>query len=527
MPTTPPPLYLTQALHRAMQCSPRAVATVFQGRTRTYGELGERVARLAGGLRRLGVQPGDRVGVLALNADRTLEYYLAVWWAGGVVNPVNTRWSVAEMAHSLDDCATHILFVDDQFLATADALRAAARAVTTWVYMGERQAPTGMTEYEALVRESEPVPDALRGGDDLAGVFYTGGTTGRPKGVMLSHAALVINAQVSMLGAFFDDSARLLQVAPLFHLAGLSFLLRGVLMGCEQIILPGFSVDGMLAAIERDRATNLMAVPAMLQMLVDDPRTAQADLSSVRFVGYGASPITEALLERAFATFPQAEFAQGYGMTELSAGVSYLTRHYHSPEGRKLGKLASAGQALSGIDLRVCDSDGREVPRGTVGELTVRSPCVMQGYWNLPEQTAAALRDGWMHTGDAARMDDDGFVFIVDRYKDMIVSGGENIYCAEVEGALARHPAVAAAAVIGVPDERWGEAVHAVVVRKPGSDADADAEALIAHCRDLIAGYKCPRSVAFVDALPISGAGKVMKYRLREPHWAGHARRVA
>jgi len=524
MQSMQPQLYLTQALHRAVQCSPRAVATVFQGRSRSYGELGERVARLAGALRRLGVQPGDRVGVLALNADRTLEYYLAVWWAGGVVNPVNTRWSVAEMAHSLDDCATSILFVDDQFLPVAAELRNAARAVGSWIYMGEGQAPVGMADCETLIRESEPVPDALRGGDDLAGVFYTGGTTGRPKGVMLSHAALVINAQVSMLGAFFDENARLLHVAPLFHLAGLSLLLRGLLMGCVQIILHVFSVEGMLGAIERERATNLMAIPAMLQMLVDDPRTAQADLSSVRFVGYGASPITEALLERAFAAFPQAEFAQGYGMTELSAGVSYLTRHYHSPEGRRLGKLASAGQALAGIDLRVCDSEGREVPRGTVGELTVRSPCVMQGYWNLPEQTAAALQDGWMHTGDAARMDEDGFVFIVDRYKDMIVSGGENIYCAEVEGALARHPGVAAVAVIGVPDERWGEAVHAVVVRRPAAEADADA--LIAHCRELIAGYKCPRSVEFVPALPISGAGKVMKYRLREPHWAGRARQV-
>jgi len=525
MQSVQPQLYLTQALHRAMQCSPRAIATVYQGRSRSYGELGERVTRLAGALRRLGVQPGDRVGVLALNADRTLEYYLAVWWAGGVVNPVNTRWSVAEMAHSLDDCATGILFVDPQFLPVAAELRSAARAVHTWVYLGEGQAPADMLDCETLIRESEPVADALRGGDDLAGVFYTGGTTGRPKGVMLSHAALVINAQVSMLGAFFDETARLLHVAPLFHLAGLSLLLRGLLMGCVQIILPGFSVEGMLGAIERERATNLMAIPAMLQMLVDDPRTAQADLSSVRFVGYGASPITEALLERAFAAFPQAEFAQGYGMTELSAGVSYLTRHYHSPEGRKLGKLASAGQALAGIDLRVCDGEGHEVPRGTVGELTVRSPCVMQGYWNLPEQTAAALHGGWMHTGDAARMDADGFVFIVDRYKDMIVSGGENIYCAEVEGALARHPGVAAAAVIGVPDPRWGEAVHAVVVCKPG--AEADAAALIAHCRELIAGYKCPRSVAFVAALPISGAGKVMKYRLREPHWAGHARRVS
>ena len=517
-------LYLTQALHRTVQLRPDATATLFQGRRRSYGELGQRVARLAGALQRLGLQPGDRVGLLALNSDRTLEFYLAVWWAGGVVNPVNTRWSAAEMVHSLDDCATAILCVDDQFAPLLAALRAQSTALRTCVYLGEAQAPDGAHDWERLLADSPPVADALRSGDDLAGVFYTGGTTGRPKGVMLSHAALAINAQISLLGAYFDEHARLLQVAPLFHLAGLSFLLRGVVAGCTQIIVPGFSVEAMLQAVERDRSTHLMAVPAMLQVLVDDPRTAAADLSSVQFVGYGASPVTEALLERAFAMFPRAAFAQGYGMTELSAGVSYLTSHYHTPEGRKLGKLSSAGQALAGVDIRIGDTDGNEVPRGEVGELMVRSPCVMQGYWNQPEQTAAALRNGWMHTGDAARMDAQGFVFIVDRFKDMVVSGGENVYCAEVEGALAGHGAVAAVAVIGIPSAVWGESVHAVVVRKAGAAVDADA--LIAHCRTLIAGYKCPRSIEFIDALPISGAGKVMKYKLREPHWAGHTRRV-
>ncbi|MDP9901079.1 long-chain-fatty-acid--CoA ligase [Variovorax ginsengisoli] len=517
-------LYLTQTLQRAVQLNPDATATLFRGRSRSYGELGQRVARLAGALHRLGMKRGDRVGMLALNTDRTLEYYMAVWWAGGVVNPVNTRWSANEMVHSLDDCGTAILFVDDQFLPLVDTLRTCSKALRTCIYMGEGRAPAGMADWETLLQDSEPVPDALRQGEDLAGVFYTGGTTGRPKGVMLSHSALALNSQISLLSAYFDERERLLQVAPLFHLAGLSFLLRGVVMGCTQVIVPGFTVDAVLEAIERDRITHLMAIPAMLQVLVDDPRTAAADLSSVRFVGYGASPITVPLLERAFAMFPQAEFVQGYGMTELSAGVSYLTSRYHTPEGRQLGKLASAGQALAGVDIRIGDGEGRELPRGEVGEIMVRSPCVMQGYWNLSEQTAAALRDGWMHTGDAGRMDAQGFVFIVDRFKDMIVSGGENVYCAEVEGALAGHPEVAAVAVIGVPSASWGESVHAVVVRRPG--ATADAEALMAHCRTLIAGYKCPRSIEFIEALPISGAGKVMKYKLREPHWAGQERRV-
>jgi len=508
-----------------MQLRPNAPAMRFKGCKRSYSELGERVARLAGALRAMGMAPGDRVGLLAANSDRTLEFYLAVWWAGGSINPVNTRWSVPEMAYSLNDCDTRILFIDDPFLALVDALRRQAPAVRTWAYIGRHEAPAGMADYEALIAGSAPVEDALRCGKDLAGVFYTGGTTGKPKGVMLSHESMVLNGQMLLLSSYLDDTARLLHVAPLFHLAGLTSLLRGILVGCEQIILPGFTIDGVLHAIEHEGATHLMVMPTMLQMLVDDPRSAQADLSGMCHVGYGASPITEALLERAFALFPHAQFVQGYGMTELCAAVTCLAPRYHTLEGRRLGRLTSAGQAITGIDIRICDAKGRELPLGEVGEIQVRSPCVMLGYWNLPEQTTQAMCDGWFRTGDAGRMSDEGFVYIVDRFKDMIVSGGENVYCAEVEGALAQHPAVAAAAVIGVPSQSWGEAVHAVVVRRP--DTQVDPRELIDHCHRLIAGYKCPRSVEFVDALPLSSAGKVLKFMLREVHWSGQTRGVS
>ncbi len=525
-------LYLTQALHRAVQQSPHAVATVYQGRTQTYAELHANVALLAGALRKLGVKPGDRVGMLALNSDRSLVFYLAVWWAGAVVNPVNTRWSVSEIVYSLDDCETHLLFVDDAFAPMCGELGVRSRALQTLVLMGEGMGegapPTAAHRWDDLLDAAEPVADVLRSGDDLAGVFYTGGTTGTPKGVMLSHQALVTNTLISLLAAPFGRAETLLHSAPLFHLAGLSFLLRGLAGACRQVILPGFTVDGAVQrTIAEERVTHVMMVPAMLQMLVDDPRTREADLSSVQWVGYGASPIAEGLLERAFAAFPRAEFVQGYGMTELSAGVSYLTAWHHTPAGRKSGKLASAGQALMGVDVRIVDAQGHELPRGSVGEIAVRSPCAMLGYWNQPQLSALALRGGWMHTGDAARMDGDGFIFIVDRFKDMVVSGGENVYCGEVENALSLHPAVAAVAVIGIPSEQWGEAVHAVVVRKAGAaHQQVEAADLLLHCHRLIAGYKCPRSVEFVDALPISGAGKVMKYKLREPHWAGRTRRV-
>ena len=515
----------TQSLHRAVQQFPDRVATVYQGRRQTYRELHARVTRLAGALQALGMRAGDRVGMLALNSDRTLEFYLAVWWGGGVVNPVNTRWSAAEIAFSLQDCETAILFVDDSFVPLLPTLRAQAPCLKTLLYVGEKPVPEGLLGAEQALAAAAPVPDAMRCGDDLAGVFYTGGTTGRPKGVMLSQEALAANSALSLLISPMDKDSVLLHSAPLFHLGGLSALMRGLVMGATQVFVPGFTPAGVIQAVREEGITGMMMIPVMLQFLVDDPAARDADWSSLRTVGYGASPISEALLERAFRMFPQAEFVQGYGMTELAAGVTYLTAEYHTAEGRQLGKLNSAGRALNGIDVCIVDVDGNEVPRGQVGEIAVRSPCVMSGYWNLPEATAQALRGGWMYTGDAARMDEDGFVFIVDRFKDMVVSGGENVYCGEVENALSRHPAVAAAAVIGVPHEQWGEAVHAVVVLRPG--AEATAAEIQAHCKELIAGYKSPRSVEFMAALPISGAGKVMKYKLREPHWEGRARSVA
>ena len=514
----------TQSLHRAVQQFPDRVATVYNGRRQTFRQLHDRVGRLAGALQTLGMRAGDRVGMLALNSDRTLEFYLAVWWGGGVVNPVNTRWSAAEIAFSLQDCATAMLFVDDSFVAMVPELQAQAPCLEKLLYVGEKTAPAGFLDTEQLLAAARPVEDALRSGDDLAGVFYTGGTTGRPKGVMLSQEALAANSVLSLIASPLDRDAVLLHSAPLFHLGGLSALMRSLVVGTTNVFLPAFTPGGVLKAIAEHRITSLMLIPVMLQFLLDDPAARDADLSSVRVVGYGASPISEALLERAFALLPQADFVQGYGMTELAAGVTYLTAEYHSAEGRKLGKLNSAGRALNGIDLRIVDVEGKEVPRGQVGEIAVRSPCAMSGYWNLPQVTAQALRDGWMFTGDAARIDEDGFVFIVDRFKDMVVSGGENVYCGEVEAALTRHPAVAAAAVIGVPHAQWGEAVHAVLVLRPG--VQATTEEIQAHCKTLIAGYKCPRSVEFVAALPISGAGKVMKYKLREAHWKDHRRAV-
>ena len=518
-------MYLTQGLRRSIQQTPRAVATVFQGRRRTFAELGDRVARLAGALRELGVQPGDRVGMLALNSDRYLEYYLGTYWAGGAVNPINTRWSAAEIAYSIDDCQTALMLVDDNFIGMVGELRERCPGLRAVVHVGDGPAPAGMLGYEALLAEARPVDDALRSGEDLAGVFYTGGTTGSPKGVMLSHRNLFTNSMAIVAEGAIARGCVGLHVAPMFRLADGCFMNAMLASGGCHVIVPRFEPIAVMEAIQNEQVDEVLLVPTMIQMLVDHPDIGRFRLGSLRNMLYGASPISERLLDRAMKALPEAGFTQLYGMTELSPMATILTQEMHREAGRKLGRHRSGGRAAMGCEVRVVDALGQEVARGEVGEVAVRGPGVMMGYWNKPTETASAVRDGWMFTGDGGRMDADGYVYIVDRIKDMIVTGGENVYSAEVESVVATHPGVAACAVIGVPNDQWGELVHVVVVRKPG--AEFDGQALIDHCKALIAGYKCPREVSFVDAMPLSGAGKILKTPLRAPYWAGRERKVA
>ncbi|MFI6284189.1 long-chain-fatty-acid--CoA ligase [Streptomyces sp. NPDC051018] len=478
------------------------------------------MTRLAGALRALGVDDGDRVAVLARNSDRYHESVLATWWAGGVVVPLNTRWSAAEVAFALGDAEPDVLVVDDALLPLLGAGEAVPGGVTV-VHAGDGAAPPGTLDYEELVEGHEPVADAVRRGQDIAGIFYTGGTTGRPKGVMLSHANLVISTlgiQATVRG--IHPGGRLLLFNPLFHAGGFGCWNYQNTFGGTQVILPGFEPLEALRAIERHRVTLMWIVPTMIQALLDHPERGKYDLSSIRHIQYGASPISPTLLRRALEAFPGSRFAQGYGMTELSPAATMLTPEDHEDESR----LDSVGRPVPFTELKVVDPDDAEVPRGQVGEIICRGGQVMLGYWRRPEEAAAALRGGWMHTGDAGYLDKDGYVHVVDRIKDMIVSGGENVYSAEVENALVQHPAVGSCAVIGVPDDTYGERVHAVVVLTPGHTVTA--EELRAHCKTLIAGYKSPRSAEFVASLPLSGAGKILKRELRAPHWSGRGRSV-
>jgi len=519
-------MYLTQSLHRAVQQHPQRIALRCGNRQHTFLTFADRVARLAGALQQLGMQDGDRVAMLALNSDRYLEYQMAVPWAGGVMNPCNIRWSAAEILYALDDSGSTILLVDETFRPMVEQFRGDARTLREVIYCGDGAVPAGMHGYEALIAATAPVPDALRRGDDLAGIFYTGGTTGFPKGVMLSHTNMVSSSLALHAEGMATPGGTYLHAAPMFHLADMAMSLMHCIEGNSHSFISAFNPEAVLDIIARDRVSCVLLVPTMIQMLVDHPAMRQPrDLGCLKTIIYGASPIAEAVLERAMAALPGVGFVQAYGMTELSPLATVNPAWFHTVEGRQAGKLRAAGRAGYCIELRIVDADGNEVPRGTVGEVVVPGPNVMQGYWNQPELTAAAVRDGWMHTGDGAWMDDDGFIFIADRLKDMIITGGENVYSGEVENAVAQHPAVAACAVIGIPSDQWGESVHAVVVCKPGQTvAAAD---LIAHCKTLIAGYKCPRSVELVDALPISGAGKVLKTKLREPFWRGRTRNVA
>jgi acyl-CoA synthetase (AMP-forming)/AMP-acid ligase II len=352
--------------------------------------------------------------------------------------------------------------------------------------------------------------------------LYTSGTTGLPKGARLTNRnyLAVFELVAATSGLSYEPGETALAAMPFFHVAGVNVALIALASGARSAILRDAAPQLILDTIGKERVNGAFLAPALIQMLMQAPGIESADLSSMRALSYGASPISEDLLRRASARF-RCEFVQFYGMTETCGAGTFLANADHDPA---KGKLRSCGAAWPGVELKIVAADGVEVPRGAVGEVVIRSPVVMKGYWNKPDATAAAIRDGWMSTGDAAYMDEDGYVFIYDRVKDMIVTGGENVYPAEVENALFGHPAIADAAVIGVPDDTWGEAVKAIVVLKVGAPPDqAD---IIAWARARIANFKTPKSVDFVDAIPRNLSGKILRRELREPYWKGRDRRV-
>lgn len=517
-------MQITQGIHRAVQVRGDATATVFGARRRTWRQHRDRVAAFAGGLRTLGLSAGDRVAIIAHNSDLYIEAFNAIAWAGGVSVPSNVRWTESEHEHAIRDSGAHILMVDAHFATIGARLAESCDCTLVLLDAEDTGAGGGAPSSDMLIRTTQPIVDACGHGDELCFILYTGGTTGRSKGVMLSHRGLIsgflaVNATVSA-----PPDQIFLHSAPMFHLAGATTVLAVTLTAGTHVVLPNFSPQTVIEAITRESVTSALLVPTMFAMLRDHLEKHPADLSSVRRIRYGASAISETLLNQAMKLFPNAEFQQGYGQTELSASVTVLEPRFHIVDGGK-SYLRSAGRPVVGVDVRVVNDGMQECPVGTIGEVVARTPGMMLGYWNLPALTDEVIVDGWVRTGDMGYFDEEGFLYIVDRLKDMIVTGGENVFSAEVENALHEHPAVAECAVIGVPDAKWGERVHAILRFREG--AAATFEQLEAHCRAVIAAYKCPRSFEVrQESLPLSAQGKVLKSDLRRPYWDQQQRKV-
>ncbi|MEJ2121269.1 MAG: long-chain fatty acid--CoA ligase [Alphaproteobacteria bacterium] len=518
-------MYLTQGLRRATKLTPHDTAIISDKRSFTWAELQDRVARLAGALHTLGLKPEDRIAMLSLNSDRYAEYYYGTFWAAGNVVPMNIRWSVPEHIYSIKDSEARFLIVDDMFAEAGQEIAKACPSIEFLIHAGDGPTPEGMLSYEALVEEAKPAEDAVRSGEDLAGIFYTGGTTGFPKGVMLPHRALWTSAMCFGAGVSMTAEDRQLHAAPLFHIAGSAMLFSVTTFGGSHAMIPGFEPKVFLKAVQDYDPTISLLVPTMIGMLLQDPALETTDTSNLQRLIYGASPITLSILKEAMEKMPETKFIHAYGQTELAPLVTLLGSDYHVLDGPKAEKIRSVGLPVVGVEVEIVDENDNEVPRGKVGELRVRGGTTMLGYWNKPEQTAATLKGGWVHTGDGGTMDEDGFITIVDRVKDMIITGGENVYSAEVENAIMQFPGLAECAVIGIPDPKWGEAVHAVVVPREGEEPDG--QDIIEHCRGLIAHYKCPHTVDIRrEPLPKSGAGKIQKFELRAPFWEGQDRQV-
>lgn len=515
----------TQILNQAVTAQPQRTATIFGDRQRTWRELGERVPRLAAAFQALGARQGDRIAALSLNSDRYLELFYAVPWAGAAFAPLNIRWSIAENVYALTDSGAQILLVDDSFADAGRQLQQLLPQVKTLVYMGEGPVPAGMLGYEDLVAAHAPVEDANRKDEDLYVIFYTGGTTAHPKGVAMTHKGVVFGcvAYLAMLPGIED--LRHLYVPGYFHFAGASPAWYVTMAGGTHVILPKFDPLLAMQAIGEHRVTNTVLVPTMVNMMMHHPEFKHHDLSSVQTCIYGGSPMPEALIQSAMALMPSWRFYQIYGMTETGGFATMLRWRDHLHTDTRASRLRSAGQPAPGVEVRVVQPDGQRCAPGELGEIIVRSDILMAGYLHNDSGTAAVLRDGWMHTGDAGYFDTDGYLYVADRVKDMIVSGGENVYSIEVERALFKHAAVREAAVIGIPSEQWGESVHAVVVLKDG--ASATAEDLMTFCRSLIGGYKVPRSIEFrAEPLPTTPVGKVRKNVLRDPYWKDRAQKI-
>ncbi|MFB3923290.1 MAG: fatty acid--CoA ligase [Terriglobia bacterium] len=526
------PLTPVRLKRHAAQIVGRKIGVVCEDLRFTYREFDERADRLSQALLNLGIRKGDRVAFLSFNCHRLLEAYYGVPQIGAILLPLNIRLSCEELTYILNDAAPCLLCFDPEFIPMLEAMRPQLKSIGNFVSLrGDRPAWAHPNSYDELLAAAEPREIDYRGIDEnsVAELFYTSGTTAHPKGVMLTHRNLYLHAFYVTTALRCDDAYVHLYTVPLFHVNSWGAPHTVSIVGGRHVMIRKFDPLNVLRLVHQERVTRLQMVPAMMIAMINHPDFSKYDLSSVKEVMLGGAPSNTALIREVEQKIPSCVAKGGYGLTETSPvlTIAHMKDHLKGdPEDLALKRKATAGYAIAGCEIRVVDIDDHDVrPDGTeIGEVIVRSDVVMGGYWNQPEDTARAIREDWFHTGDLAVVDEEGYILIVDRAKDMILSGGENIASAEIERVIYGHPAVLECAVIAVPDEQWGEVPKALVSLKSGQSA-TQAE-IIERCRTHLAGFKVPRSVEFLDALPKGGTGKILKKVLREKYWAGRIRRV-
>jgi long-chain acyl-CoA synthetase len=506
---------LLYCLRHAEKLHPHRIAVLDGGIRQTYSEFGQR-SRQGASFLLSRLDRGDRVAALLLNRPEYLELYFACHFAGLPIVPLNIRWGVEDFVFALNDSETRAIVLDERFSPLAPVLRQRCPSIQHYIFAGDGDVPDGMIALQPSIEAAAPLTDGPEPGrDDLAGLFYTSGTTGGPKAAMLTHGNLYANALSMMIDAVPAIDVYL-HAAPMFHLADIANLYQTTMRGTTHTFLRAFEPEGFMRLTQQYKVNSSVLVPTMINLLVNHPKFDQYDLSSLRLVLYGASPMPLPLLRQTMSRLPQCEFMQGYGMTEMSPIITLLSQADHRaewPEGR-FHPLQSAGKPAMGVEVRVVDDRDHDVPTGEVGEIIARGASRMLGYWKRDEVNAEVLRGGWMHTGDMGAFDERGFLYVMDRKKDMIKTGGENVYSPEVESMIMSHPEVQETAVIGLPDPKWGESIRAIVVRRPGAELSEDE--LIDYCRQRMTHFKCPSSIVFADALPKGGTGKVQKNVLRD-----------
>jgi len=504
--------------------NPNEIAFIYEDKQTTYKEFDLKTEKVANGLVDLGVQDQDRVAFMDKNSDIFYEVVLGCSKANAVVVGINWRLAPPEVAYILNDSGAKVLFVGEEFFDLADKILELSTNVEQVICItGSREGWLSFEEW----KESQSIEQCSRQSslEDVAIQMYTSGTTGHPKGVQLTHGNFHSSRNQEPkegmeFGEWSEDDASLVAM-PSFHIGGAGWGLQGLYACAKNVVLKEFLPEDVLDAIGKHKISKIFMVPAAMKMVLDHPKSRETDYSNIKYILYGASPIPLDLLKEAIEVF-ECGFVQLYGMTETCGSVTYLPPEDHSIEGNE--RMKSAGKAYPHCEIAILDEASNELPTGNVGEIAVRSTSNMLGYWNLPDETEKTLKDGWLRTGDAGYMDADGYVYVHDRVKDMIVSGGENVYPAEVESAIFGHDSISDVAVIGIPDEKWGEAVKAIVVLKDGKTASE--KEIIDFTRERIAGFKSPKSVDFISELPRNPSGKILKKELRAPYWEGKERQI-